>query len=325
MSLQVREEDFASLATDWEALAPHSATDTVFATPAWLGTWWSNCASEEELHLLAIRESESLVGVAPFMCSGDTMLFVGLSDMCDHHEITMAKGHEGAVLQAVVDQLDTLDWRRLRLEGLVMGSPTLEGLPPLASERGWNVEEVFDEVSPSRVLAAGWEEYLSGLGKKDRHEIRRKLRRLMSAGDVRIYDAAENPDLADAMPAFLDLVKKSNEDKAEFLTAAREQFFANLANAMQAKGQLKLFFLELDGLNVAASLCFDYGGAYYLYNSGYEPRFASLSVGVMLKALVLKHAIEAGRHAFHFLRGAEPYKFDLGGDDSRLMKLAISR
>ena len=324
MSLQVRREDFASLSAEWEELNRHSGGG-VFATPAWLGAWWSSCASAEELHLLSVRGGGELIGVAPLMRSGDAITFVGRSDVCDHHEITMASGRERPVLQALVEHLDTLDWSSLRLEGIPEGSATLEGLPPAASERGWKVEEPFDEESPSRSLNGDWDAYLSGLPKKDRHEIRRKLRRLMSAGEVRVYDAAQESGLDDAMPLFLDLARKSNEDKADFLTEDRERFFLTLADTMQAKGWLKLFFLEIDGVTAAASLCFDYGGAYYLYNSGYEPRFASLSVGVMLKALALKDAIEAGREVFHFLRGAEPYKFDLGGGSGRLMKLLVSR
>ena len=39
-------------------------------------------------------------------------------------------------------------------------------------------------------------------------------------------------------------------------------------------GALKLFFLELDGIKLAASLCFDYKDSYFLYNSGYDLRFA---------------------------------------------------
>ena len=324
MSLEVRREDFASLSAEWDELNRRSGGG-VFTTPAWLGTWWSSCASDEELHLLSVRTSGGLVGVAPLMRAGNSLAFVAGSDLCDHHEITMASGSEQAVLRAVVENLDTLDWRSLRLEGIPEGSATLEGLPAVASERGWTVEESFDEESPARSLPGDWDDYLGGLPKKDRHEVRRKLRRLTSAGEVRVYDAAQESGLDDAMPVFLDLARKSNEDKADFLTEDRERFFLDIAAAMRAKGWLKLFFLEIDGVTAAASLCFDYGGAYYLYNSGYEPRFASLSVGVMLKALALKDAIEAGREMFHFLRGAEPYKFDLGGGDERLMRLLVSR
>ncbi len=325
MGLGIRNEGFASLTPEWETLTTSSVSDTVFATPTWLAAWWSSCASTEELHLLSVRDGDDLLGVAPFMRSSKTILFVGRSDTCDHHDVTIAKGREEEVLRSLADHLESLEWQQLQLEGLTAESPTLTHLPPLVAEKGWSVDKSFDEVSPSTSLGSSWDEYLGGLKKKDRHEIRRKLRRLMSSGEVRIYDAASESDLKSTMTLFLDLARKSHEEKAEFLNPDRERFFFHLADAMKAQGQLKLFFLELDGTTVAASLCFDYGGAYYLYNSGYEPRFASLSVGLMLKALALKDAIEVGRHTFHFLRGAEPYKFDLGGGNNNLMKLTITR
>ncbi len=324
MSLEVRREDFSSLSEEWEQLNRRSGGG-VFTTPAWLGAWWSSCASGEDLHLLSVRDGGDLIGVAPLMSSAGAIAFIGGSDLCDHHEVTMAPGFEQAVLKAVVQHLDTLEWSSLRLEGIPEGSATLEGLPAVASERGWTVQQSFDEESPSRSLDGDWDTYLGGLPKKDRHEVRRKLRRLMSAGEVRVYDAAAESGLGDAMPIFLDLARKSNEDKAEFLTEDRERFFLELAAALHGQGWLKLFFLEIDGATAAASLCFDYGNAYYLYNSGYEPRFASLSAGLMLKVLALKDAIDEGREVFHFLRGAEPYKFDLGGGGDRLMKLLVSR
>jgi hypothetical protein len=51
----------------------------------------------------------------------------------------------------------------------------------------------------------------------------------------------------------------------------------------------------------------------YLYNSGYDPTHSYLSVGLLSKVLSLKDSIDAGRNTCDFLKGAEEYKYRLGG------------
>ena len=76
-----------------------------------------------------------------------------------------------------------------------------------------------------------------------------------------------------------------------------------------------MFFLELGNERVAGVICFDYLGHRLLYNSGYRLEYGRYSVGLLLKALVIEDAISERLSYFDFLRGAEPYKFHLGGQD----------
>ncbi|MBM3944485.1 MAG: GNAT family N-acetyltransferase, partial [SAR202 cluster bacterium] len=133
----------------------------------------------------------------------------------------------------------------------------------------------------------------------------------------------------DSLPGYMDdffrLMRTSREDKREFLTPERERFFRAVAEACTERGHFCLSFLELDGKRVAACIAFDYGDAYLLYNSGYDPDYASLSVGLINKALCLKDAIEAGKRTFDFLKGSERYKFDLGGVNQHLFRIEVTR
>ncbi len=325
MTLQVREETFDSLEPGWRALAPRAATGSVFTHPSWLRAWWSVLRTSEELRLLSFREGGELLGIAPLMGSGGAVRFIATSDVCDYHDVVAAPGALEACLRALLEHAEGCGWQTLELDGLVQGTPTLAMLPDLARQREWRAEQGPDGSSPTKALPATWDDYLQGLDGKDRHELRRKLRRLSAAGQVRVETATAPADLPERLPLFLDLLKQSREEKAQFMTLERERFFYRLAEAMAAEGLLRLYFLELDGAKVAASLCFDYGGAVLLYNSGYNTRYAPLSAGLLLKALVLKEAIERGRRVFHFLRGAEAYKYDLGAEDTQLFRLTLRR
>ena len=173
-------------------------------------------------------------------------------------------------------------------------------------------------------LPDDWEEYVAGLSKKHRHELRRKLRRLNTAEGVRWYSLTEPAEVEAAMDDFFELLAMSRHDKAEFLTPQREKFFRALASTMSRQGLLSLFFMEIQQTRVASAMTFDYGGSRLLYNSGYNPEFSYYSVGLLLKALSVKSAIEEGKSYYDFLRGNERYKYHLGGIDKPIYNMVVT-
>lgn len=324
MSLEVHQETFDSLDSEWRALLPALCIKAPFHTPAWQRVWWNNFGKGHELLLLSFREGGKVRGIAPMMRTGDALEILAQTDVCDYHDFLFPCGEEEPFLAALLDTLWPLPWQRLQLEGLREGTCALSILPVLAEKRGMAVTILKDEVSPHVPVAPTWDAYLEALGGKDRHELRRKMRRLESAGHVKVTTASTNT-LASDVARFLDLLKDSREEKAVFLTPARERFFHELAVAMDREGMLKLFFLELDGLKTAGAFVFDYADSYYLYNSGYDKKYESLSVGLLLKALLVKDAIEHGKREYDLLRGAETYKYHIGAQDRWLRKMTIER
>ena len=109
------------------------------------------------------------------------------------------------------------------------------------------------------------------------------------------------------------------------MTEEMAHFFRQIAASAAEMGHLKLYFLEIEGVRTSTALCFDYGDEFSLYNSGYDPAYASLSVGLLLKAFCLKEAIAAGKKRFDFLRGSEPYKYDLGGQDLPIYRCLVRK
>lgn len=324
MSFQVSREDFEALETSWSSLLARIPTPTVFLTPLWHRTWWQHMGLGD-LCLLAIRNSEKVMGIAPLMQERSHLSFLGGTDLVDYHDLLLEPGQEQPALTALLDFLGHHKWDSFRMTSLPEGSPALNLLPGLAQARGLVVERVLEDVCPRIVLPPTWDGYLNLLTKKDRHELRRKLRRLYGEGDIKHNVVTSTEGVAQGMDDFLRLLRASREDKAQFLTAPREAFMRAMAIALAQEGYLYLFFMEISGVRVAAALCFYYRGELSLYNSGYDLAYSSLSVGLLLKALCIREAIERGAAVFDFLRGAEPYKYDLGGKDHRLWQLTIRR
>ena len=103
------------------------------------------------------------------------------------------------------------------------------------------------------------------------------------------------------------------------------RFFHRMVPEMAREGLVRLYELELERKPIASVLCFDQGGRFFLYNSGYDPEYAPLSAGLVSKALCLRDAIECGRRCVDTLRGAEAYKYDLGAKDRMVYTCTVRR
>lgn len=325
MSFSIREEDFDDVQDDWTRLLPSSSANTIFVTPWWQRLWYRHFGDGVELKILTMRDGDDLIGVAPLAAKDGVTSFLGDTDLFDYHDFVVQRGREEAFYPALWDHLVEMPWSTLDLRSLPQDSPTLSYIPTLAKSRGLSAEVVTEDMAPVAALPSTWDDYLGTLNKKDRHELRRKLRRLERADSPSQYTCANPETIAHCMQDFFRLLRASSDEKTEFMTPDREEFFLAFARELTARGEFKLYFLEVDGVRVAACICFDYAGAFLLYNSGYDPDYSALSVGLLNKALCIKDAIEEGRRSFYFLRGTERYKYDLGGRDQALYQLVVRR
>jgi CelD/BcsL family acetyltransferase involved in cellulose biosynthesis len=162
-------------------------------------------------------------------------------------------------------------------------------------------------------LPRTWDAYLLHLSGKERHEIRRKFRRLREAAPFDLRIAEKPVEVAKAMNTFMRLFKKNRYDKAAFMTADMSTFFQMMAEALVEIDIFKLLTINIESEPAAAVICFDYRSCRYLYNNAYNRRFAALSVGFLSKVLSIQDAIEFGLKTYDFLKGGEAYKQRLGG------------
>lgn len=338
---------------EWDSLLHRSASNVVFLTWQWQTLWWRHFGSEGEcrLHLLSVRaEGGALVGIAPlFIASAPmppiqeyergvprpegegepvrTVRIVGGIDIADYLDIIAPADKLQDVWAAVLDYLMERreEWDAIDFHSLPPFSPSHNMLSELAEERDL-ISRVFPEdVCPVTELPGDWETYLMSLRKKDRHELRRKVRKLEGRDDAHWYLVLPTDEEAMSrnMETFLELHRKSGSDKARFMDEKMAAFFMESVTALAHTGWLDLAILEMAGEPASAYLSFLYGGRLYLYNSGYDPKFASYSAGVALLAYRIHKAILQGVKTFDFLRGDEPYKYDFGAKDTYVYRALL--
>ncbi len=331
-------DDFSTLnPAEWNDLLAESIADAPFLRYEYLQTWWETRGGGEwpssaRLALVAARRAGRLAGIAPLFCAdnrdGDpALLLLGSIEISDLLDLIVRPDDLPAFAAGLLDFLETLPlpWRVLDLHNLLESSPSLPALQTAARERGWDVRLEQTYHSPTIPLPGDFEAYLARLDKKQRHEIRRKMRRAEeSAQAVRWYIVSDADALEAEVEAFLDLMAHDPQ-KAAFLTPLMRQQMRHACQAAFAHGWLQLAFLEVNGQKAAAYLNFDYGNRIWVYNSGLDRAFLDLSPGWVLLAYLLRWANENQRAEFDFLRGDEEYKYRFGAQDRFLMRLRLEK
>ncbi len=314
MALEVKEETLDSFFDCCSNRDDVLHWPNIFILPAWLEAWWECFGDEEESCLYSIWEGGRLAGLAPLRQKGDTARFIGSADVCDYLDFIIAPGKEKEFFMALLPVLRNQGIHKLELESQHPVSRVFEGVYSAPAEDRFPAKFSFtrEDLTFEKPLPGTWEDYLASLSKKQRHEVRRKLHRLeRETGSYCYRDIDQEEAVEEFIPSFLALFGR-NPEKANFLTAKREQFFKRLITLTAREGFARFGLLEIDDEVAAAVLYFDYRGRVYLYNSGYVPEYGHLSAGLLSKVQCLKYSIERGSTVFDFLKGQEAYKSRLG-------------
>lgn len=329
--------DLAPLADEWNSLLAGSITHVPFLRHEYLSAWWATRGGGEwpgaELAVVTARREGLLAGIAPlFLARSDgndpALLLLGSIEISDYLDLIVRPADLGGFLPGLLDFLSRLDlpaWHSLDWHNLLESSPTLPLLKDEAGKRGWAFSQEQTYHAPSIPLAGDFETYLAGLDKKQRHEIRRKMRRAEESGrGLRWYIVDEAAALDDEVEAFLDLMA-GDPAKATFLTPPMREQMRLSCRAAFEHGWLQLAFLEADGQKAAGYLNFDYSNRIWVYNSGLDRRFLDLSAGWVLLGQLLQWANQQGRTEFDFMRGDEEYKYRFGGVDKFVVRARAIR
>jgi CelD/BcsL family acetyltransferase involved in cellulose biosynthesis len=279
----------------------------------------------------------SLTAVAPTAKA----IFFGASYHADYATVLTAPSELPAVSEAVVEYLastaspddahpapwDVVDLRRLRC-----GDPAADALATAFGRRemsnGWTLNVEREDVCPVLHLPPGidFDSYLATLGKKDRHEVRRKIRRAEAIGEIRLTDS---PDPLADLEAFIGLHQRRWGDDGLFAPTpggeASRVFFRRLFEEHGPDGPLRLAFLTVGDRRIAAGVHFRTADGFLYYNAGVDPEARDLSPGVIMVAAYVQRAIAEGCSRLDFLRGDEPYKYEWGATDEPIQRLLVRR
>jgi CelD/BcsL family acetyltransferase involved in cellulose biosynthesis len=330
--------ELTSLEKEWNDLLAVSAIHVPFLRHEYLVAWWQGLGGGEwsdcELFVLTTRDDQGkLMGIAPMFQTENrdgepALMLLGSVEISDYLDVIARPEDLPEFIRALLAYLERedipgahlLDWYNL-----LESSPTIPVIKKMAEKQGWDYSEEPLQHCPYIPLPGDWEKYICAIDKKQRHEIRRKMRRSEEFYlPVKWYIAQDGDHLEQQTDDFLNLMAK-DADKAKFLTPAMRQQMHSIVQAAHKAGWLQLAFIEVNGEKAAGYLNFDYMNHVWVYNSGLDFSYRELSPGWVLLGYLLEWANENKRQYFDFMRGDEQYKYRFGAIDRRVMHLTVQK
>lgn len=293
-------QDWSTAAFEQAPLAPHVGP---FPLRNWLRTWWDHRGVGE----LVIAEADGALIVLTM--NGTRLEFAGEPDLTDYH--TPLGADPAGALGEVVAALDP--GTQIRLDSLPHEAAD-EAAAALAS-CGLHPTTNQHAITAVLTLPESFDEYMHQIGKKERHEMRRKRRRFegeLGPATVERWSGAK------AVSLFADLHRRASGDKGAFMTPEIEAFFHALHN--HAGGVIDVL-LDGSGQPASAVFSFEDENEFYLYNSAFRPEIRHLSPGNVMLSLLIERSIERNTVIFDFLKGDETYKFRLGAEERPLFRV----
>lgn len=312
---------------EWDNTLSRSLRPSPFLSPSFLIPWAETFAAGLPLRIARFEENGTVLGfLFLYRPPGEGWELLGGEEVSDSLDALVAAGWERRFWsEALGAARDLLADGPVRLPNLVEGSPSLSLLPGICAERGIAFRLEEKDRAPYVPLPESFDLYIERLGKKDRHELRRKLRRAAEAEpglSFQVTGSAE--ELERDFPSFVALHRASHPEKREFMDDRMADFFRRAAEGFLSAGRLRLAFLRGAGGDVASAFQIECRGSLLLYNSGFDPAGSGWSPGLVLLARCLEDAIGRGLREYDFLRGTERYKYDLGGRDRTVYRAILS-
>jgi len=341
-------QDFAQVREEWRALNQQARAGSMFLSPDWLEPWWAQWGAGRELQLICVREGAQLIGFLPLFIEQvrlggvavKRLAFVGDGETgCDYLDALAAPGREREIFEECLAAVQDLEWDLCDLDGLWRESFTAVNLaqrfPNAKPTQGLVRDGRVRYVCPHIPLQGTYESYLQGLSRRE--NLRRREKWIARQPGTSI-ECARTPEEAEkATDDFLALhrARWAADGGSDGVCDERHEAFHRDAIARLARdGSLRLYTLFCARRPVASV----YGvvhrrsasagagdGKFNYYQSGYDPEWASKSVGLVLLARTVSDAFAEGLTEFDFLRGNEGYKGEWARGERWTVQLRLWR
>lgn len=247
---------------EWPELLRRDPNRQLFAYPEWNRAWWEEFKANKELFVLTVRRGDDTVGIVPlYRKTTDErkiLRFVGGIDLTDYLGPICALEDRDDVADALVAWLATTDveWDEFDAHNMPVPLGFTEFLAERVDARGFSFTLDQEETSAVLPLPSSWDEYLAALGSKDRHELRRKRRRLEGDHPDAIVRSSSAETFEADFKTFVEMHRGAEGHKGHFLGPDIATFFERIARLGLDNDWLRLDLLEVGGTAVASTFGF---------------------------------------------------------------------
>lgn len=334
-------EAMSDMGAEWDAFVERCDGD-LYASFDWCRIWWRYYGDGRSLEVHFFRDDGRIVGIIPafretLWCGPISIRLLRLLG-CDHSTTTcgvvIASEHIEAVIATFSQWLtQDSDWDMVQWSPLAGYFPHRAPMADAFARYGdrWTVRSSGDD-GPHIIweLPGTLEEYLAGLTKKERSNIKIGRKKLVDARSIE--DSAATPEeLQQWFPVFIEQHQKQWRAEGKLGHFAdwpgAESFHRELAESMAAKNRLWLLRLDVANQPIGFQYNYRFGKRIHwlLGSRDIDPQWDTFGSGRTLHAETIERAIAGGFTGIDGLRGMYEYKLRLGGKVTGLQSITLVR
>lgn len=327
-------ERLAALKPEWDLLMESVEDPCVFMSHSWYDSWWSHYAGNATLHLLVLRKSGAVVGIAPLMrhtrfLHGVPVREIGFiaNGNSLHNDLLLRKMEREEAVDVLCGHLfrDKGGWDLLCFHHMPKDSPNIPALVArLEQNGGCRVSPSYD--SPYLEVAGGWERFHGQRSQRVRKTLRNIVNTLHRTGKVEVREVTDWEGFLEAREGILAVAKKSWTERVgdSLARPANAAFFEELARRGADTRMLSLWLLLLEGRIIAFEFHLRGFGKQHALRASFDEEFRQLSPGTYLEAEILKRLFDEERGIAHFDFGGSFNEYKKRWSDRSLDHMTLS-
>lgn len=321
------EAEFSGYKENWDKLLEGSDLTSYFLTWEWLYSFWLSLYDiNHELRIYTFKVGTKLVGILPLYLHKSfingfwvrKLHFLGDGVASDRMDLICLPGYHKACCDlfyrdVFIKKKNNFDM--IEFQSMCDESYLLEYFKE--KEKSHFLKEI---VCPKVVLPETYKEYLDRYNSRKRNRIKKRSKKIyedFESVEIEYHSLKHRKDLLDTL---FDLHKKRSDvvrnGKSSFCNNYRKEFNTFLCENCENES---VFFsiVKINGKIASILYLFLYKRNLYYYQNGWLPKYADYSIGMFHLYETIEYAIGKGYLTFDLLRGDEPYKYKLKGEESK--------
>lgn len=301
---------------EWKNLFAES-DPSPFLTWEWLTAWYRFFGDGSTPFILKAYRGGSLIGILPLRRIVNRILGIASTRLAllgdehggaDYLDVIASTDNRDRVADAFADHLLNVETGAdaIIFKNLSASSPLRKSLQA--------ADQYFERkgfICPQINLNGGWPAVLANCRRTS--NFKRRLKQLERLPGFEFRSVTRADLIPGAFQRFIELHNSrwSPNGGSDLSGGPRLlSFHKEVIDQMAGTGLLRFDELWVKEYCVASAYAFDNGRTFFYFNAGYDPAWASHSVGLVLTGLSIRAACERGNETYDFMRGDEAYKFD---------------
>lgn len=311
-------EDFLSQhGSTWDELAEQASPDL---TRAWSEALIrSRGLDTGNVHVFARLERGSVTTILPLVKKKLSRLGVPirwieplLNINCLHHGILTVEGLSN-INGFVLDMLEqnALEWDILTIEELVRDTELDIAWSNACDRRQLKTHASAGLNSPFLTIDCGWDEFLARKSSSFRYNMRRKIKKLSSYGQLDVQWLTAPEDTTSILEAIAIVEDQSWKKGAGTAIVSRhweKTFYKEVLTRLAGQGKVLGTVLKLNGSPVAYDLSLINHRKGFCLKTSFDSNYYDLAPGIVLRAFLMERIFSIGLIEYDFLGAAERYK-----------------